>query len=326
MALGVVISHQYSVAGIHPPSIGSIYLGTTGVLGFFAISGFLIMGSWCNDPHPLRFGARRLLRMVPGLTVMTLLVVFVLGPYATSDSLASYFDSRDTWKYFSVLRLWNFEENLPGVFLNNPGGRSVNASLWSIPIEVRCYIAFAFAAGLTLFRSPWALPAALVAYAVALFQLFAHETNPGLYRLYLQLGAVFIGGVVLFQWRAWWKAHQIFFVALVLVAGGVLWLCKKPEWVYLLFLTVGVVLFGSARTPVLCRVGRVGDLSYGTYIYSFPVQQALIWSTGNQLSVAAGLAICIPVVLALAWLSWHCVEAPALRLKTWIDKWQKRDP
>lgn len=92
MALGVLVSHQYSVAGVQPPSIqGLFYLGTSGVLGFFAISGYLVMGSWSNDPNIFRFAARRVLRMFPGLLVMTLLVVLGLGRWSPPTPWISIF-------------------------------------------------------------------------------------------------------------------------------------------------------------------------------------------------------------------------------------------
>ncbi len=320
-ALGVVVSHQYAVAGLPSPSLnGFIYLGTSGVLVFFAISGYLVTGSWRNDPHLFRFMARRLLRMWPGLAMMTLLVVLVLGACVTTDSLASYYSSPATWKYFSVLGLWKFEEPLPGVFLDNPAGRSVNASLWSIPIEVRCYVALAFAGLLALLRRPWTFLLAAAAYAAALYLLFAQELNAGLYRLYWQLAIVFLIGTALYQGRALWQLRRWTLGVFVLLAGYLLWRNGQREGAYLLCLGVGAVLFGTARTPVLHRAGRFGDLSYGTYIYGFPVQQTLVWATDNQLSVHNSLAITTVITLALAWMSWHWVEAPALRLKIWIGR------
>jgi peptidoglycan/LPS O-acetylase OafA/YrhL len=59
---------------------------------------------------------------------------------------------------------------------------------------------------------------------------------------------------------------------------------------------------------------RIGDLSYGTYIYAFPVQQLLIhYDTG--ISPGRLIAYSIPITYACAYLSWHLVERPALRLR-----------
>jgi peptidoglycan/LPS O-acetylase OafA/YrhL len=82
-----------------------------------------------------------------------------------------------------------------------------------------------------------------------------------------------------------------------------------------LVLPVSVVLAGQAGTPVLRRAGRFGDLSYGLYIYAFPVQQTLIWQLKDQLSWGALLALTIATTTVLAFASWHLVEKRALRLK-----------
>ena len=249
MAVGVLVSHQYSVAGVQPPSIqGLFYLGTSVVLGFFAISGYLVMGSWSNDPNIFRFAARRFLRMFPGLLVMTLLVVLVLGALVTTEPLPEYFSSPTTWRYFSVLRFWSFEENLPGVFVDNPGGRSVNASLWSIPIEVRCYIALMFAGALTLLREKRLLPAAILSYCVALTYLFSHETNAGLLKLYWELGIVFIVGVVLSQLRLFWQPHRTLFATFTVLLVIVLWRLGRNECWHCPFWVFTVAHIKSLRT------------------------------------------------------------------------------
>ena len=62
---------------------------------------------------------------------------------------------------------------------------------------------------------------------------------------------------------------------------------------------------------------RLGDYSYGLYIFSFPIQQILIAKLGAPVasSPVTLLAAAFPVTLALAALSWHVVEQPALRQK-----------
>jgi peptidoglycan/LPS O-acetylase OafA/YrhL len=66
--------------------------------------------------------------------------------------------------------------------------------------------------------------------------------------------------------------------------------------------------------PVL-RAARFGDLSYGLYIYGWPVEQTLLYASGGKLAwwQLFPLALAITGVIALA--SWHLVEKPALRRK-----------
>ena len=70
----------------------------------------------------------------------------------------------------------------------------------------------------------------------------------------------------------------------------------------------------NPRLPVI-PAARFGDLSYGLYIYGWPVEQAAIWLTGGRAAWWQVFAIALPATAAFAFLSWHLIERPALRLK-----------
>jgi peptidoglycan/LPS O-acetylase OafA/YrhL len=58
---------------------------------------------------------------------------------------------------------------------------------------------------------------------------------------------------------------------------------------------------------------HLGDLSYGIYIYGFPVQQTLVYYFGMDHISLIFTSLIISAMLA--YLSWHLIEAPALKLK-----------
>jgi peptidoglycan/LPS O-acetylase OafA/YrhL len=60
---------------------------------------------------------------------------------------------------------------------------------------------------------------------------------------------------------------------------------------------------------------RFGDLSYGLYIYGWPIEQAIVWLNGGAMSWWALFAIALPVTAVFAFISWHLVEKRALRFK-----------
>jgi peptidoglycan/LPS O-acetylase OafA/YrhL len=68
------------------------------------------------------------------------------------------------------------------------------------------------------------------------------------------------------------------------------------------------------RIPPL-RAARFGDLSYGLYIYGWPSEQAVIWAMGGHAAWWQVFGLSLPLAAALAFASWHLVEAPALKLK-----------
>jgi peptidoglycan/LPS O-acetylase OafA/YrhL len=63
----------------------------------------------------------------------------------------------------------------------------------------------------------------------------------------------------------------------------------------------------------LHRVTRFGDLSYGTYLYAFPIQQLVVQHLGLRSSPVRLFVTATPLVLAAAAMSWFFVERPALR-------------
>ena len=105
-------------------------------------------------------------------------------------------------------------------------------------------------------------------------------------------------------------------------------------WMALLLVTtVGLGSRGVERTAVLLcaaslvvmalhtNVGarltdKLGDLSYGMYIFAFPVQQLLVfWGRNQEWSLELHLFLSLFLTSALAYISWHGLEKQALRLK-----------
>src|SRR6185437_6887226 len=68
------------------------------------------------------------------------------------------------------------------------------------------------------------------------------------------------------------------------------------------------------RLPLM-RAARFCDLSYGLYIYGWPSEQAAVWALGGHAAWWQVFLLALPLAATLAFLSWHLVERPALRLK-----------
>jgi peptidoglycan/LPS O-acetylase OafA/YrhL len=124
---------------------------------------------------------------------------------------------------------------------------------------------------------------------------------------------LFLAGSLLFAARerirlSWWVAGAL----------GVLWVVSwKSEWVVVaasLFIPYAILVI-AYRAPIrLNALVRPGDVSYGVYVYAFPVQQtiALAWKGVAPLAM---LAIAAPITYLLGLTSWRLVESPALALK-----------
>jgi peptidoglycan/LPS O-acetylase OafA/YrhL len=326
-AAAVVFSHSFLIADgtqdhewlIRLTGNQSI-LGLVGVFVFFAISGFLVTQSFEQTGDAWRFLAKRALRIFPGLFVATTLSAFVLAPLVTTLSTGAYLTDPAPWEYvLGNTLLDQTVHELPGVmFVNNPVGLEINGSLWTLRLEFLMYLMVLVLGVLRLLTVRVAL--LLVAFGMAClhFNMLDELEKWGWFFQLLSgwgwLVGFFAAGMVLYKLR-----HTRIFdgrIALLAFAGLVL---SVPLHQFILlfplfgcYLTLWLAL--TPRLPVI-PAARFGDLSYGIYIYGWPAEQAAIWLLGGRAAWWQVFLIALPAAAALAFLSWHLVERPALRLK-----------
>jgi len=344
-AVLVVFSHsiQLTQSVGTPPELLHEPVGEPGVVAFFAISGFLVARSWAYDPSPLSFAVKRALRLLPALILSVLVTALVLGPLVTTLSTGAYLGDPATKAF--VLDNATFQTNveLPGVFAETPLPVVVNGPLWTLPLELKAYC-LVLVLGLlgVLGRRRLLMP--LIAILLVLLSVDALRdaipfgdravatlaniqaprevlvaTRAGVYQAYPRLLAAFAIGASLFALARWvplrWSVAGALLaswaVAIGLGGASVVPAATAALLPYL-------VLLLAYRATWLPRLpARMGDYSYGLYIFAFPIQQTvMLWLAPSSAWVA--FAVATPIALALAVASWHFVEAPALSLKQWI--------
>jgi peptidoglycan/LPS O-acetylase OafA/YrhL len=89
--------------------------------------------------------------------------------------------------------------------------------------------------------------------------------------------------------------------------------------VYMLTLPFVVLYLAYRPAGSIRAYNKVGDYSFGLYIYAFPVQQA-ISALVPDVSVLSLLILSGVSTMLFAALSWHLVEQPCLRLKSVVGK------
>jgi peptidoglycan/LPS O-acetylase OafA/YrhL len=199
------------------------------------------------------------------------------------------------------------------------GTSVINGSLWSLPLEIRCY-------GITL------IVAILGRYfGIERFSFFClaltgclvvlNHVNPSLLDFLpsqvfpvamLELVFVFMCGCLVGA-----NSHLIRIGSLIGTVVVVTFLVAMSIG-GLTFRTIGL---GSTclLAPLLASKLSLNstsalrhDLSYGAYLWSFPVQQTLSFSRVHELSFAGYVIASIVLTLGMATLSWFIVEAPVL--------------
>lgn len=319
-ASAVVIGHSYWLSGNiqHEPLrqfTGHSDMADVAVNLFFVMSGFLIAASWLNSRSPVDFLGKRALRIFPALFVSVLLGVGLVGSLATQLPLEEYFSDSQTLAYlWNLLLLSRFE--LPGVFLDNPFPRTVNGSLWTLPYEVGMYLGLLGLGLLRLLHRHLVplIPLGLMLLHFVLMPRLGIDSE--LLEKVSRLGMFFFSGTALYLYRAqvpWNAGLALGLLGLNLLTAG------SDHWflVHVLTLPYLAIYLAHLRVPGLARAGRAGDFSYGVYIFSFPLQQLIIWRYPG-LSVPAFALLSLAGSLALGVLSWHFIEAPALALKRFL--------
>ena len=290
---------------------GSIWIGAIAVNGFFAISGFLVAASLVKRGI-VDYMISRVLRIFPALIICVSVSVFILGPLLTTLSLNDYFSHPKTWNYLgNALGVLKMEWVLPGVFTEN-ARPSMNGSLWTLTVEIRCYLLLGALTFLG-FRSGRFMGNILVLIIFAV-GIISFESIPlvGVNPKWSRPALYFIIGVLLYLNRdRVYLDYRVALVAAVLafLSFGENWFqyVFPPAFIYLIF-------YLAYATKPLSTDAVVGDISYGVYIYAWPVQQIVAQSFPGQTpyfnTVAASL-----IVVALAWLSWHGIEKRMLNYK-----------
>jgi len=330
-AFSVLYSHSFALLGrFEPFLIFGFPVANIGVSVFFVISGFLVCQSWDRAPSLARFAARRGLRLLPGLFVALLFTVFVIGPLMTTLPVMQYLGSAGTWTYLLSNASFSFGQNfLPGLFETNPYPRAVNGSLWTLKYEAFLYIALAIAGVATRRESMrWACLVLLSLFAVGwcaskalgmdTYEIRLPFITHGIafdWMFLALLGTFFFIGSALYVFR---RSVRLSIPVAVVLALPCL-LAPNRSWGTLflwLFLPYATLVFAYRAPAIFCRFGKRGDLSYGIYIYAFPVQQVV---SDFAFKAGAGwfptFAVSSVATIILAALSWHFVEQPALGWK-----------
>jgi len=299
---------------------------------FFALSGFLVTGSAMRNSEIKSFVANRILRIVPALSVEVTLCALLLGPLLTQLPLSEYFGSYQFYRYFgNIVGHVTFE--LPGLFVTNPWPEMVNANLWTLPWELWCYV-FAFVLLLTraisyeFNKSRW-ISLAIIAVLVA--EVIAALIDPHTYNV-RQDSTRFAGWYIvmmfffgmLFRLNAnYISLNWVFFVVAAGCYAVMMWFNILLPLAGI-FLTYCTVYVGMMKFPRFDRL-FTQDLSYGIYLYGFPLSQATIYLFmtyfgRSHLSFLVIFPIVLVLTLSFAMMSWNFIEKPTLRLR---KLWQK---
>ena len=312
-----LVTGRYRVDPLYEWTHGAADLGELAVNGFFVISGFLVARSWSLSSNWRSYLAKRAARIYPGFIVVMLVQGLLLAPWVVAKPPTWYTTGQFLRFSSNILTLTGYGYPYGGllqVFPNNPIPWELNGSLWTLRLEVTCYLLLAgFALLVKRNRRMWSLVLLATVYLI-----HSSGWTPPWHRVLTavagpievlpRMTVYFALGTVFWLWRT--AVPRSTPLAVVAAAGFLLGLFVPhaarilipPSFSYLVF---WCAYLRPADHPFS---ERFGDWSYGTYLYAFPIQQTAVWWLGERATPFRVFSIALPATLLAAALSWHWVE------------------
>ena len=321
LAVFVVVDHSYKAATGRPGPWA--HMGDFAVEGFFAISGYLIAGSRARMAmRPFLW--RRGLRLMPAYWALLLFTAFVVAPLSTVLTRSSYDWASGAGYVVNNSLLFTTQMGIGGT----PEGVAYfglwNASTWSLPFEAAAYVVFGLLLAMPGFgrRAAGAVCTALTVVTVA-----QSMTGGGLgIALDLtRLWSFFAAGALMWFLRERLPASGVAGAAAGVLVVGTLFLDRSLYFAIAPVPVTFLLLWLGARLPV--RVGARNDISYGVYLFAFPLQQLMAVGRVPELVGLEWFAVLsVAVTVPIAWASWLVVERPSMRLRRLVPTSGRTSP
>ena len=304
---------------------GRLSLGGLAVGVFLLMGGYLITASALRRPQLGSYAAARASRIFPELALCVACCAWVLGPLLTTLPLGAYFANAQTWAYLLNAALWPHHA-LPGVFEGVPYPNVVNGALWVLPVQAVCY-ALAWVAVRLGFaqrsRGPW-VAAALVASGLACGLLLGSNS----FLLAVARPVLLFGiGALAYVYR-----DDLVMDGRLAAACGAAWVVLVAlRWdlaAMLLAFPYPFFYLAFATRRTLLAHPRLGENSYGMFLWGWPMEQLLVQALGITPQSAAPTAWGLPawtvVALGACVLAYLLGWASRMSCSTLLDAWRAR--
>ncbi len=325
----VVLTHSYGIIEedtdpVYRFTAGAFTGSYLGLSAFFFLSGLLVSQSLYSSPSLVNFLWRRVIRVYPAAIFSILFCAFIVGPLLTTYPLKDYFSSPVFYRYLATCFLIKVYYPLPGVFEHSLISHSVNASLWSISLELKLY-ACLFLSRLVKIPNTRHLVLLPIIISLVCGYFFYRESgqiltditgHPITLYVYTTYATYFLIGVLCYSFKDkiriaiyWIPILIMLFIAIVYFHISYL--------SYFIFIPALIIYVSANGTRWLKKITPPIDLSYGIYVFAFPVEQIVV----NYLHPAKSVwlfVLTVLCVLPFALFSWYVVERNALSLKNRI--------
>lgn len=316
LATSVIVGHSFPLAGqghITGP-LGQV-LDKTPVDGFFAISGFLIASSWMRRPEVWPFLSARFLRIFPGFLVCLVLTAMVLAPIGILLSGQGFPSGYAGGAIEYVVRnasLTMFQYDIAGTPANVPYDEVWNGSLWTLRWEFLCYLGILALGLVGALRRTWAILGLFLLAVAGLALVGAGQLTGDTVTNVTRFGVMFLAGTLVYILRERLPSGPVWLILSAAIVA-LSYLIEPYQIVAGPFLAYLLIAGSAYITAPALRLKN--DISYGVYIYAFPVAQILVLAGMDDGPIVLFVLATIAITIPLAAGSWFAIEKPAMRLR-----------
>ncbi|MEA5453431.1 acyltransferase [Sinomonas sp. JGH33] len=330
----VIVSHAWLLGNYGPePALFGINLGRAGVMGFFAISGYLITLSAQHSRSVSEYALARFARIYPALIAASIAVAFVAAPIGAILTGGSY-DLGGAFAFLGAALALTIgflgPPHIGTSLLGNYDADTWNGPLWTLSWEALCYVIIAIVVMAARRRTDAgrASLGAVVLFVAVTSQITVRLQGgviTSIVDVAMPLMAFFLAGSVLAHFR---ERIPVGLVPIILASAAAWALLASGLGSVLAPLPLSYLVLCAGSLRPFARIGARYDISYGVYIYGWPIQQLLaalhVPATMPPLGYAA---LTLVAVWPLGFLSCVLVEQPAQRWRrAWTARRNARQP
>jgi peptidoglycan/LPS O-acetylase OafA/YrhL len=327
LSILVLVAHSYSLGGFGEDKFfyvitrGQEGSGEVAVKSFMLLSGLLVTASFERQPLKLYF-INRSLRIFPGYLCSIVVIGFLFGPIIallSNIDLQTYFSTHHNgpWSYVLNNSLLAIRQtSILNLLASNPFPHYIAGSHWTIWPEFQGYFVIAICGLLGLLKNfRFLLIPFTCLYVLSLVAIYNPNTLSSLNDLRrIDLGLYLLSGIIFYMLR-----HKIVINSKgLLLNASIFLLCiLLPIYDWVMPFVLGYLLLSLTRLlpDNLKKIEKIGDFSYGIYLYHFPIQQIVSLIGIQRFGFIPYFLLTLVLTIPFGILSWYYVEKPANSLR-----------
>lgn len=312
-----VVWHHFNILSRYDYSFTLLEIinSDVAVKAFFVISGLLIWVSATRTTDWRSYFIKRFLRLYPAL-ILILVIVSAVTLFEFQQS------TTDVIEYFT----WNaiflsFMNPCIGNVFDSNVLCAVNGSLWTLKIEVAYYVFVAFAV-YKFKKNAYKLififtVLSFLLESILYFLPVSYTDITQLLHNQIPFKFYYFGmGVIFYNY---YKKVTTVMLFCLLMVGFIGWYLLKIDFIFLPLFVLSFVYIIAFKLPAF-NFSKFGDLSYGMYIFHFPLIQMFVYKGWFVNEIYVDFLMIMFILLLLSKLSWDFIENKFIHLSKTLSK------